>query len=533
MTDPVAAARETPAGAAQGLAWSRYNRLFETPRYGHFLYNALSNELLKLDGPHARAVAGLRAAAAGREPGADAAGADGAAGGEAERPDVTDDGLAAAFARLAAAEPEFAEGLRAARVVVTPGQEEGARLAAVYRRRASRFDTATLGLTVCPTLACNFRCGYCFEHSQDDGATMSADTVDRLLEFIGSFEDLSRVSLAWYGGEPTLAWDVVGEVTRRIREAGFDDLSAGLVTNGYLLDREKIAGLDELGIVSLQITLDGPAEVHDRRRVPTGGAPTFDRILANVDALMESSWSGRCSIRVNVDRENRDLFLGLRDELLRRYAGKRLSVYAGHVHPSPADGDGPCAAMSSCEWADFTLALYAEASVLPVRGFYPRSGPGGCVANAHLGFVVGPRGELYKCWEDVGRPDMEVGSVHADGFITDPVLRARYAVGTDPEEDPDCRACDVLPVCDGGCPNKRLWALQRGARGVEYCPPYKDHLEEYLEAYYDALLTREICAAVLAPGRPEKDDRGWRVLTPDPASAGDRGPLAGPVDTEE
>ena len=196
-----------PGTGPEALAWSRYNRLFESRRYGFFLYNALSNELFKLDEPHARAAEGLRAA--GSESGA----SDDAGGGDAS----------AALARLAAAEPEFAERLRAARVLVAPGEEAGGRLAAGYARRAARFDTAALGLTICPTLACNFRCGYCFEHSQADGLTMSAETIDRLLDFIGSFKDVNRVALAWYGGEPTLAWDVVREVTRRVRAAGFAD----------------------------------------------------------------------------------------------------------------------------------------------------------------------------------------------------------------------------------------------------------------------------------------------------------------------
>ena len=208
-------------------------------------------------------------------------------------------------------------------------------------------------------------------------------------------------------------------------------------------------------------------------------------------------------------------------------------MYAGHVHDSwedrPADGHS----LSTCDWADYRLGLYAEAGVLPVRGFYPPTAPGGCIANAHQGFVVGPAGELYKCWEDVGRPDMVIGSVHADDFVTDPVLRARYAEGTDPEYDADCRECDVLPICSGGCPNKRLRALQFGEQGVEFCSPYRDRLEAYLEAYYDALLTREMCAAVLAPGPQTKDERGWRVVSPDPATTKPAGPLAGPIDTEQ
>ena len=44
------------------LGWSRYNRLFACQRYGWYLHNALSNERPKLDEAHRRAVEALRSA---------------------------------------------------------------------------------------------------------------------------------------------------------------------------------------------------------------------------------------------------------------------------------------------------------------------------------------------------------------------------------------------------------------------------------------------------------------------------------------
>ncbi len=487
------------------MAWSRYNRLFESERFGCFLYNALSNTLLAVDETHYRLLEALR-------------------DGDAE--------AAGAVLGAEAADSGFAAQLRAGHVVVAPGDEEAVLLERRYARAAAHFAPFTLGLTICPTLACNFRCPYCFEHSQTDAAAMSPDTVDGLLAFVARHTDVRRLGVTWYGGEPTLAWDLIRDVTARLVQLDLTYENAGLVTNGYLLDADKIAALQDLRITSVQVTLDGPEEVHDGRRVLPGGEPTFDRILANVDTLMGTSWEGRCSIRVNVDGHNREGFLGLREELLRRYDDKRLTVYAGHVHADPGHPYGHDCILNGCEWADYTLALYAEALLLPSRGFYPSSAPGGCVANAHRGWVVGPAGELYKCWEDVGAPHMVVGSVHAEPFVTDPLLQAQYAIATDPHLEPDCLACDVLPVCTGGCPNKRLRALQFGEEGLEYCSPYKHHLEAYLEAYYDAFLTREICAAVLSPGAQEQDDRGWRVVSPAPGARGQgQDPLAGPIPT--
>jgi uncharacterized protein len=486
------------------VTWSRYNHLFQSERFGGFLYNALSNQLLELDDAHYHALEQLRDA--------DGDGADDGGGG------IDEDFLAV---------------LREVKVLVAPGDEEGVLLAHRYAIYARHFETTTLSLTVCPTLACNFRCPYCFEHDQADGTRMSAETVERLVGFIASYADIRRLSISWYGGEPTLAWDVVCDITERVLKLDLACEHAGLVTNGYLLGPKKIAQLNDLGIGSVQITLDGPREVHDRRRVLAGGGPTYDRILENVKALMDSSYEGVCSIRVNVDKSNVEDYVVMRAELLERFAGKKLFVYAGHVHVAPERScEHPCS-FDGREWSDFTLGLYRDAGLLPTRGFYPSSAPEGCVANAHHGFVVGPRGELYKCWEDVGKPQMEVGDLHAEEPITNPALRARYAIGTGCFEDPTCLECRMLPVCGGGCPNKRLRALQFGETGLEYCLPYRDDLESYLEAYYDTLLTREICAAMLVTGAPEKDGRGYRVVSPQPRPTDAPDPLAGPVGRED
>ena len=111
---------------------------------------------------------------------------------------------------------------------------------------------------------------------------------------------------------------------------------------------------------------------------------------------------------------------------------------------------------------------------------------------------------------------MVIGDVHEEEPITDPGLRALYALGTDPFDDPECRDCDVLPICGGGCANKRLRARHYGEEGLTLCSPYKEHLTAYLEEYYDTFLGREIRAAVLMPGPETNDDRGYRDVSPRP-----------------
>ena len=493
--DPAAHRQSRTAAAGSATAqtrWSPYNHLFRSVHGPGLLYGALSNVLIELDDEAFAAVARV---------------------GDGSDPSALPHGLDTL--------------LRERSFLATEDEERGILLARRYDRFARDFASGTLCLTICPTLACNLRCPYCFEAGRHLDAVMDEPTMDRLLAFIGTFGSTRRVAVAWYGGEPTLAWDVVEELTGRIRAQGPEYAGAGLITNGVLLDEAKCRRLDDLGITQVQVTLDGPRTVHDARRVTGDGRPTFDRIVANLDALSCSGYRGSCAVRVNVDRTNTAAFVALRAELLERYAGSRIFVYPGRVHTGAAGPYPLERCLDGDAWAGFHLEGYRDCGIVPLHGFYPRTDAAGCTATSGSSFVVGPGGELYTCWEDAGRRDMAVGSLHEGPAVSRPDLLARYALSTDPHDDAECAGCSVLPICSGGCPNKHLRSRLSGEPGLEFCSPYRSGLPRLLDAYYDTFRTRELCAAVL--GHPAEPGPGYRDVSPGgPAAARIRAALGDP-----
>ena len=469
------------------MLWSRYNTLFHSKRFGYFLYNALSNTLLEIDQARYRSLEKARDCGLGSEH----------------------------------LENQFFSLLRKHKMLVTDGEENRLLLARQARRHTLGFDASRLGLTLCPTLQCNFRCPYCFERSQQNAAIMTPETIGRLLAFIKSHREVHHLALAWYGGEPLLCFRVIRDITERIKSLNLDFEGAALVTNGYLLDRKKCDQLNALKILSVQITLDGPEEIHNQRRFLAGGGPTFQQILANLDTLMDSTYEGSCAIRINIDKHNIAGYAALHASLRERFKGKQFSIYAGHVHTSLEHSYKHSRCLDLQEWTDFNFEMYRRGGLMATGDFYPADIVDSvCVGTAPNRFVVGPKGELYKCWEDVGKPTMVIGSIHQAEPVTNPDLCAQYCTGTDPYSDPDCLACSVLPICGGGCPNKRLRAKQLGEHGLEFCSPYKEHLIDYLEAYIDTFLNREICTAVLNPVPPKPDRDGYRIISPAKKPAG-------------
>src|SRR3954453_272274 len=172
---------------------------------------------------------------------------------------------------------------------------------------AQRFPNSRLTLTIMPTAVCNFACDYCFQGAEKPAEWMSKEVQAELLAFIERrAPELKHLGIAWYGGEPLLAMDVIRDFSRAAAELtrryGISFYSQ-VVTNGYRLSRAIADELHGLGVREIQVTLDGPCEIHDQKRPLLGGQGTYQRIVENLAEAVGQTGI-RYSVRINVDRRN-------------------------------------------------------------------------------------------------------------------------------------------------------------------------------------------------------------------------------------
>ncbi len=365
------------------------------------------------------------------------------------------------------------------RFLVPDEIDEFERLKLVNRQR--RYGNTTLFLTIAPTLACNFKCSYCFE--RNTSVRMTRDTEDALLSFAEKkLRKSERLLITWFGGEPTLC------VESMIRlQSGLTSLAgkyqvevhpSSIVTNGYLLDRQMARQLKEVGIVEAQITLDGPRAVHDSRRMMSGNRGTFDRIVANLGEVADLL---RIVIRVNIDRENMQQAEQVLEGLRANDVLDKVNIYFAQVNPA----GGACADLSAkClttkEFAEFQVELYRK---LVATGWnrieYPSLAPGGhCGADSENAYVVAPDGTLFKCWEELSDDSSgSVGNVHTAEISAAQNANAAKFLSWDPFDKAECVKCDILPICMGGCPR---YGLQHNSATIGYCCSWKHNLQEML-----------------------------------------------------
>jgi uncharacterized protein len=371
--------------------------------------------------------------------------------------------------------------LRNSKVVVEDNFDENFFTQKQYLSYLNSFSGNGMGVIIVPTMACNFACPYCYEKDLPT-EIMSDEVQDKIIKFIKS-KNVKEISLCWHGGEPLIAFNRMIKILDKLREEDIILSSHDLVTNGYLLDREKCNILRNYNLNSIQITIDGLPDEHNKSRIHKTGVPTYEIIVNNIDIITEIMPECKVNIRVNVHETNKVDFPKLYEELTTRWKGKNCNIYMKYV----TDNDNcKVKCLSHKEKIKFVSDLYLTHKMTNVN-FFPENQSFGCAATTQNTFIFGTFGELYKCWADVGLEDRIIGNVE-DG-ITNISLLSEYMVGTNMFSDSECKDCTIMPICSGGCPLIR-YENKYCDKSNNVCPIDLKDLPKLLELHYEQYLEK-------------------------------------------
>lgn len=337
--------------------------------------------------------------------------------------------------------------------------------------KEERFSRKNLSLTIAPTLACNFKCPYCYEKGVDM-KSMDEETVNATVDFIKqNIDENSVLGIVWYGGEPLLAVNQIEDITRRLFkkiEGLEENFEANIVTNGYLLSKEVALKLKKCKVSHAQITLDGPPEIHNKRRILMDDRPTFDDIMSNIKDCCEII---KITIRVNVDKTNIDYINDIVLILKKNKIFDKVNLYIAPVDDINSEEKN----MDCLNGTEFSEkeAMFLESNSKdgnPAINI-PECNLGICGAVNLNSYVIDPEGKLYKCWDEIGRIESCVGNVFEgirynetfDFYMNYDILNG------------ECEKCAFLPVCMGGCPYKRK------ILGVSQCFSLKYNVNDMLK----------------------------------------------------
>ncbi len=161
-------------------------------------------------------------------------------------------------------------------------------------------------VTIFLTHRCNLRCAMCGqwgEHGVTGRGTpemlrreLSGEQLRSLVDELARF----RPSVTLFGGEPLLHPECA-EVIRRIKARGMHCL---MITNGTLL-KERARELVESGLDELNVSIDGPRDLHDAIR----GARVFDAIREGIGLVQRLKREAKkkrplVNIQCTINRQN-------------------------------------------------------------------------------------------------------------------------------------------------------------------------------------------------------------------------------------
>jgi len=354
------------------------------------------------------------------------------------------------------------------------------RAALEAQARAACARPGAVGLTISPTMACNFDCPYCFEdHTGGRMAPSVQYDVVALAERIMDAARAKSLTVTWFGGEPLLATDIIASLSARLiavakeRGASYD---AKVITNGYLLTPKVATMLEQARVSMLQVTIDGLGATHDTTRHLAGGGATFGQI---VDNLSRPGLPFKVTVRCNIHQDNQDEAEALRALVgkIATESGNDLTYYSALVLAnSTAKRHGSHVGLVNDTSA--TGVLLSEKPHATGRNPIP------CGAGRIFNVGIDPKGRLHKCWEATDKPELSFGCARdwdpADPLATasKPVNLTRFLNCSQPLADDECSACLWLPLCAGGCPYSRF------IDGKRQCLPYKDAPDKYALALW-------------------------------------------------
>ena len=378
---------------------------------------------------------------------------------------------------------------------LTP-EEEVAKAESIAFELSSKRDPDQWSVVLVPNLGCNYRCTYCFEKEGGyPSKVMTKEEVDAVFKIIkdkiGPGENITL-----YGGEPLAKEnrELIEYILKKCEEI---DNTCFAVTNAHDLEHY----MDLLGrkkISSVQITVDGPREIHNSRRIALDRESSYDKIMKNIEtALKETDVS--VYMRINVDLRNSPYILDLLDDLDNRgiLNNPSFGVLANNVVGVGEltlvnEGFQKLSDIVQKRYPKIDYAFSGRASDTEER-FFPAVNLGQkiplrvsvCGADNNLR-VFAPEGAIYPCWSCVGGSDDVIGFYDESGSIRwNPETNEKWTrkmVGYKTK----CIRCRFAFICGGGCIRPAL--PNEESANIYDCDYYNNQFEDQLVKYTDSFL---------------------------------------------
>ena len=333
-----------------------------------------------------------------------------------------------------------------------------------YLYNANYFSTDNITVALVPTFQCNFKCPYCFEAGYRENIKEAKDYFNILRKFADkNFTHKRRVHISLFGGEPLLKreeiFSYLNYLSVQSKKYNYK-LSTNIVTNGFLLNKDVIKKLVKYNCTSIQVTLDGNKETHNRLRLLHNNGKTFDRIVANLKTAIQYAINLKANVqfilRINLLNQTTNDIKPIFN-LFNKEERKKINIYFRPIY------------------ATSNFKVHNSNTISDLGKFYSEANKHGykiakssyylqyCESDGGMNFFyIIPDLTIWKCINEPTET-AKIGQIDKEGNIKQLNLMhmAEWYQKSNPFNDEKCRKCYYLPMCYGGCP---LYYIKTGKR---------------------------------------------------------------------
>ena len=371
---------------------------------------------------------------------------------------------------------------------------------------------------------CNLDCKYCYFLSKErlypnSKFRMSETLLEEYTRQYIHAQNVSEVTFAWQGGEPTLMglefYKQAISYQQKHKKAGMRIYNS-LQTNAVTLDDDWCAFFAQHDFL-IGVSVDGPKHLHDAYRVDKGGAPTFDKVLKGIDLLKKHGV--QFNILTTVHAENADypleIYRFFRDNLQVQFMQFIPIVERANETGYQEGSEVTERSVKSEQYGRFLSTIFDEwvrhdvgkvfVQIFDVAlAAWTGNNPGLCIFEETCGnaLALEHNGDVYSCDHYV-EPDYKVGNL-VDIPLSEIVISDQqrdFGLAKRDTLPQYCLDCDVRFVCNGGCPKNRFIETPDGEASLNYlCAGYKHfftHIQEPMTVMANNLSRQQAPANVM------------------------------------
>lgn len=305
---------------------------------------------------------------------------------------------------------------------------------------------------------CNMRCSYCYGEAGEyhDRGKMKFSTAQKAIDFLLANSQTKELSICLFGGEPLLNFNLFKQVVAycKEKEAETDKIFRFTTTTNGTLINEEIERFFTENKITVQISLDGDRETHDRNRYFQNRIGSYDMIVENTKNMRENS---AISCRATITKKGFDLVSNFEH----LYDLNFRAIPMSPAYNLLKDEDYPALTEEYNRLIDHYEQLikkgdrdrYSKLSIF--TGFMRKIHQGStralpCGVGWNM-YAIDINGDIYPCHRFVSNKEYVLGNIN-----TKAERRDSFIEEINVSNHKQCDDCWARNLCIGGCPNENL-----------------------------------------------------------------------------